>query len=270
MDKLIETDNAKHILTYLEEFHNDGLLKFKTITEETFSKLLVRQKHIDDKMIAFGKSTTQTEASLFNLTMMDETPLRRIRQCCAQLEKKKLALFENYYKLKKDLLDIDVLLNQDTDLSEIEVKEKRFKISNSTKYIEACIKEIYHYQNIYTQLVETYGYDSWDEHDFEKAELEHHLISVFKQGLRDVISHGRLSSSTQQYLEQLCIEPVSILSRFDASLKQLQNETTTELRETIIQKFVDEFNTTSHLNVIKQSLGLTTIITEEVIHKENH
>ena len=47
-----------------------------------------------------GRSNTQTTNQLMTLTMMTDSPYRRLRQCMSQIERKRSALEESYFKMQ--------------------------------------------------------------------------------------------------------------------------------------------------------------------------
>ena len=172
-----------------------------------------------------------------SLTMIATSPFHRMKQCLAKIERKRGALKENIYRLRKDRINLERLLDNKqeildklTELSpniisttteltteissnsrdfknlnwalqelEIDIEEKVANIYDSNIYIEAALKEIGHYQTAYEQIKKNYQIpDDWDEKDFEEGEVEEHIKMAFLHAVRDVTMTGRLNVGTHE------------------------------------------------------------------------
>ena len=65
-----------------------------TITDEKLAIISQKMVAIDRANNTAGRSETQTTNQLMTLTMLTDSPYRRLRQCLAQIEKKRGALDE--------------------------------------------------------------------------------------------------------------------------------------------------------------------------------
>ena len=72
-----------------------------TITDEKLAIISQKMVAIDRANNTAGRSETQTTNQLMTLTMLTDSPYRRLRQCLAQIEKKRGALDEQYFRMKK-------------------------------------------------------------------------------------------------------------------------------------------------------------------------
>ena len=70
-----------------------------TITDEKLAVIAEKMVEIDRANHTAGRSNTQNTNQLMTLTMMTDSPYRRLRQCLAQIERKRASLDESYYKL---------------------------------------------------------------------------------------------------------------------------------------------------------------------------
>ena len=71
-----------------------------TITNEKLAIISQKMVAIDRANNTAGRSNTQTTNQLMTLTMMTDSPYRRLRQCLSQIEKKRIALEESYFKMQ--------------------------------------------------------------------------------------------------------------------------------------------------------------------------
>ncbi len=66
--------------------------------KRTLALITDRMPEINRATRSFGKSNTQTTSKLMTLSMLSDCPWRAIKQCCAQIEKKRGALKETKFK----------------------------------------------------------------------------------------------------------------------------------------------------------------------------
>ena len=78
-----------------------------TITDEKLAVIAEKMIEIDRVNHTAGRSQTQTTNQLMSLTMMTDSPYRRLRQCMSQIERKRKALEEAYFKMQKKKVQID-------------------------------------------------------------------------------------------------------------------------------------------------------------------
>lgn len=199
-------------------------------------KVTQRLPALLSKCKAFGKKNSQVSSSLMSLNMVDSGPYRVLRQILAQITKKNEALKEAAFRHEKKLLrleEIDVELGYATSSVEskrLKLRKKKIQsdIADSKMYIDAAIKELGAYQDRYYQILETKGIpEDWTEDDFERAEIKHHIVQMFKNAIRDRMNGG-VNYGTMEYMEQFGIEPVVAYRLVDAFLVKIHgciNET---------------------------------------------
>ena len=71
------------------------------IDDKKLAKISERMKEMDRANLSFNKKNTQTTSQLMSLTMMCDAPYRRLRQVLAQIEKKRFALEDAAFDLRK-------------------------------------------------------------------------------------------------------------------------------------------------------------------------
>ena len=191
----------------------------KLIDKEKFEKIGSRLKEQNEKMYNFARQDSQTTRKLMTLQMMNtaDSVYRILRQILATIERRQQAISENYIRFKKDhikLLELKQQFENEKDPVKkkklaIDIQQKIVNLSNSFAYLEGALKEIGFLQDAYEQIKRNKNIpDDWDEADFEEAEIEAHIRSAFRNGIRDFLVHGRLGMGTCEYLEQFGISPI--------------------------------------------------------------
>jgi len=195
-----------------------------------------------------------------------------LRQCLAQIEAKRLAVKSAAAKLE----DLKIKL-EEVNLHSREYQFATSEISDQMLYIEGALKEIGIFQDAYKQIQKNNDIpDNWDEKDFEDSEIEHHIRTVFKQGLRDLISSSRVSPGTIEYFEQLGIHPVSALKYIrdylNATESFIQNNEdklpSIDSWYEFLDKMVSVFKP-EHKKAMKR-IGLDTLINTDFVFKDRN
>lgn len=205
---------------------------FKTIDEKALQKISDFMPEVNRAVAAFSKQNSQTSSSLMTLTMLESGPYRTLRQILAQIEKKRAALKENTYKSEKKKLDYEALKKQqDIDPKDIDLEwnKRQLKmdkmasdIVDSTVHIEGALKELGAYQERYKEVMKNNNIpDNWDEEDFERAEIEHHIKSIFRNAVRDRMQ-GSHNMGTMEYMEQFGINPITAYALVDQYLNTIR------------------------------------------------
>ena len=110
---------------------------------------------------------------------------------------------------KKISLESSLYTDSEIEELKLELQESSVNISNSFAYLEGALKEIGLLQDAYDQIKKNKNIpDDWSELDFEKEEINAHIRSSFRNGIRDFMCHGRLGMGTCEYFEQFGISPI--------------------------------------------------------------
>ena len=174
-----------------------------TITEEKLAVIAEKMVAIDRANHTAGRSQTQTTNQLMSLTMLTDSPYRRLRQCLAQIEKKRMALEEAYFGMQKQKAMIKQWYEKGDELSVIRAKKAESGMIRQKDYIDAAFKEIATFQCAYDEIRESHNIpDNWDEKDAEIAEIDHHIKQAFRQSHRDMVGNGKINIGNMEYLEQ--------------------------------------------------------------------
>jgi hypothetical protein len=251
---------------------------FITLTSAKLQKISREMVEVDRASQSFGKNKTQTTAKLMTLTMLSPcSPYHSLRQILAQIEKKRSALRETLFKFKKDEIAVRRLENKikittdelDREELQVDIEETKGRVAMTIPYIEGALKEIGSYQTAYREICTAHNIpEQWDEADMEEAEIGHHIRSAFRNGVRDIMAHGRLNVSSCEYFEQYGINPVTANGYIHKYLVAANNaETDPDFNDfmgfldAMAEKFKD-----SYKEVMKR-LGITTLIDSEWLYK---
>lgn len=207
-------------------------LSFKTIDEKALTEITEWMPEVNRAVTAFNKQNSQTTSSLMSLNMIDAGPYRVLRQILAQAERKRSALNEVVYKLEMKKLrykELGIKLDEiQDDIQRDKLDLMRNKtgcdIFDAQGAIEAAIKELGGLKRRYEEICKNKGIpEKWDEQDFEDAEIEHHIKSIFRNAIRDKMQGG-CNMGTMEYMEQFGINPITgykMVENYIVSVTQL-------------------------------------------------
>lgn len=189
----------------------DGLnTDLAVIDSKIMARISGRMKEIDRANNALCKKNTQATSQLMTLTMMCDAPYRRLRQVLAQIEKKRNAIEDAVFKMRKQKIHIKRLREKGDELSLLKSDEFDNGFNRSKKYLEAALKELATYQDVYDEIKKSHNIpDDWDELNLEQEEIENHIRMAFRNGVRDIMGKSTLGAGTLEYLEQFGIHPMT-------------------------------------------------------------
>ena len=139
-----------------------------TITNEKLAVIAEKMVEIDRANHTAGRSNTQTTNQLMSLTMMTDSPYRRLRQCMSQIERKRSALEEAYFKMQKKKIQVDYWYEKGDEMSVMRAREAEASMLRQKDYIDGAFKEIATFQCAYDEIRESHNIpENWDEKDAE-------------------------------------------------------------------------------------------------------
>jgi hypothetical protein len=145
-----------------------------TITDEKLALISERMVEINRATQAVDRKNTQTTSTLMSLTMLNDSPYRRLRQVLAQISRKKSAVEDSYFRLKEDKIKAKQFRERGDELSIARGERLEYGIQQSTRGIEQALKEIGFFQEIYNEIMASHNIpENWDEEDSEQEELMH-------------------------------------------------------------------------------------------------
>jgi len=244
-----------------------------TITDEKLAVISQKMVEVDRANHTAGRSQTQTTNQLMSLTMMTDSPYRRLRQCLSQIDKKRSALEESYFKMKKKAVLIKQWYEKGDELSVIKAQEAESQAARQKDFIDGAFKEIATFQCAYDEIRESHNIpEKWDERDAEIAEIDHHLKQAFRQAHRDMVNTGRIGLGNMEYLEQygVHIQTATKVIR-DYIIKEDEmiskdKMPTVEHLYAFLDEMAEQFND-AHKLVMKR-IGIKELIKEDFLYLE--
>ena len=276
-----ELDKIQDRLNKIEDYESEALAiipenmgVMETMTPDKIAKINERMVEIDRANNTAGRTNTQHTNQLMTLTMLNDSPYRRLRQCLAQIEDRRSAIESNLYELKKGEISLRELEKKDDELSILKCAWQKHQLKRSKMYIEGSLKELAVFQQAYEEIRKNNNIPIlWDEEDMENDEARHHIRQVFRQAFRDTQLTGHISQGNAEYLEQWGIH----LQTAEAIVKQYLHQTEEMIKEgnmpTIdhLYKFLDDcadMFEDEHMKVMKR-IGLDKIIRKDLLYKNN-
>ena len=244
-----------------------------TITDKKLAIIAEKMVEIDRVNHTAGRSQTQTTNQLMSLTMMTDSPYRRLRQCLSQIERKRSALDEAYFKMKKKQVLIKAWYDKGDEMSVIRAQEAEHQMVRQKDYIDAAFKEIATFQCAYDEIRESHNIPKkWDERDAELAEIDHHIKQAFRQAHRDMVNTGRIGLGNMEYMEQYGIHiqtATKIIGDYIASEDKMIAEgkmPTVNHLYAFLDRMADTFHD-AHKDVMKR-IGIKELIKEDFLYLE--
>ena len=244
-----------------------------TITDEKLAVIAEKMVAIDRANHTAGRSQTQTTNQLMSLTMMTDSPYRRLRQCMSQIERKRTALEESYFKMQKQKVLIKNWYEKGDELSVIKAQEAESNMIRRKDYIDAAFKEIATFQCAYDEIRESHNIpENWDEKDAELAEIDHHIKQAFRQAHRDMVNTGRIGLGNMEYLEQYGIHiqtATKIIADYIASEDKMISEgklPTVNHLYAFLDRMAETFHD-AHKDVLNR-IGIKELIKDEFLYLE--
>ena len=244
-----------------------------TITDEKLEIISKKMVAIDRANNTAGRSETQTTNQLMTLTMLTDSPYRRLRQCLAQIEKKRGALDETYFRMKKKQVLIKQWYEKGDEMSVLKAQEAEHGLMRSKNYIDGAFKEIATFQCAYDEIREAHNIpENWDERDAEEAEIDHHIKQAFRQAHREMVGSGCITSGNMEYLEQYGIH-IQTATRLIADYIASEDEMIAKGQMPTVAHlyaFLDRMAETFHdaHKTVMQRIGIKELVKEEFLYLE--
>lgn len=174
-----------------------------TVTPDKLAIINERQVEIERAKQTLGRKNTQTTNQLMTLTMLTDSPYRRLRQCITQIENRKQTLTSAYFGYQRTQLEMEEWKEKGDALSLINIQQAENALETQKIYIDGALKELAVFQEAYEEIrVNNNIPEEWDEEDAELDEIRHHIRQAFRQSHRDMILTGTITQGNAEYLEQ--------------------------------------------------------------------
>lgn len=249
-----------------------NLPKLSNLNEQQIKKITDRLPEYYRGKSLIGHSTSQTSYSLQTMTMISDSPLSRMKQCLAQIDKKYEALREAYFKIEGYKLEIKQLEKNKDEKSQLRIRELDGLINTISLSMETALRQIGMFQDMYDSIKENNNIsDDWTEADFEKQEIENMIRRSFRLCIQDIQSHGRISQACIEFFEQLGIHPTRGEYLTGLYLNKCNEETmkgnklSIRAMHNFLDDMVKEFG--QEYNIALERLGLNGIGSEEFMAK---
>ena len=276
INKVIKLDEAKDQLSEYSGFKElqKSVGGLSTITDEKLAVIASKMPAIDRANHTAGRSQTQTTNQLMSLTMLSDSPYRMMRQCLSQIERKRGALEESYFKMKKKAILIKQWYAKGDEMSVVKAQEAEAQAFRQKDYIDGALKEIATFQCSYDEIRESHNIpEKWDERDAEIAEIDHHIKQAFRQAHRDVVQTGSITGGNMEYMEQYGVHiqtATKIIRDYVASEDKMISEgkmPTVEHLYAFLDSMALQFND-AHKLVMKR-IGIKELIKEDFLYLED-
>ena len=253
---------------------NENLGELATITNKKLAIIQERMVEIDRGTLAVGgRSQTQTTSQLMTLTMMSDSPYRRLRQCLAEIDKKRNALDEIYYKMKILKVKIKTWYKKGDEISVLKAQQGESQLLNSKSSIEGAFKDIAVYQASYDEMIKSHNIpEKWDEMDAEREEVDHHIRQAFRQSHRQMVSTGTIDVGNMEYLEQFGVHPQTAIKIIRDYINTEDKEISEGKAPTVnrLYNFLDSMVNMFHGShkLVLERIGIKDLIKPEFLYIE--
>jgi hypothetical protein len=254
---------------------HDLLPSDQSISKEALQKICNRLPELERGKKAVGRRNSQTTATLMTMTMLADSPYRQMKQCLSQIDHKRNALIETYFKMKKKKLKIKTWEESTNEKDLILAEEARVGMEQSKIHAENAMKEIGMYQDIYDQIRTAHNIPAdWDEEDFETQEIQHALRMAFRQAIQNIQATGRIAVSTAEYWEQFGVHPVVGEKLVRDYLDKVQNEInqgkypSVQSMHLFLDQMVDTFKDEHRHSLTR--IGVDAIVNHQYAYKKRN
>ena len=261
------------IMKDLANITKDITSNLPTMTDNKIAKINERMVEIDRANKTTGRKNTQTTNQLMTLTMMTDSPYRRLRQCLAQIENKRGALETAHFRTLKLNANIKKWQAKGDEMSLIKIAEAEHSKANQMIYVEGALKEIAIFQEAYDEIRRNNNIpEEWDERDAEMDEIRHHIRQAFRQAHRDTLHLGSISVGNAEYLEQYGIHlhtAQNVINKYIAECQRVIDEDGQMPNISHLYDFLDscvEVFGKEYEHVMKH-IGIDTLVRNEYLYR---
>lgn len=204
----------------------DNFTNIEGISKKSLDKIKARLPEYHRVKRTIGTSGSQTSYSLQTMTMLSDSPLSRVKQCYAWIDKKIPAIEESYYeveKMKLDIIDLEKIISSsitngffsknkvsgnEVDKAKLEIRRLTSLIATREINMSNSLRQVGMFQDMAESILKHNNIDdNWSEVDFEKQEIENMIRKSFRLAIQDITATGRPSKAVVEWWEQLGIHP---------------------------------------------------------------
>ncbi len=287
VDSLIDKSDA---LTQITTRATDpNAVGFTVFDEKKLSKLGERMPAINRATRVFGKKNSQVTSKLMSLNMVSQGPYGTMKQCLAQIERKKEALKENKFKLLKDDLKLRELslktskifdrylpgkpISEEDSLKVSKINIEREEIESNTAdvwlYYEGALKGLATHEAVYNEVRESHNIrEDWDEKDMEEGQIEEHIKMAFRNAIRDLSVTNRVNHGTAEYFEQFGLNFVTAYKDVREYLARLKSDADIEVQYKFLDNMYNKYK--NEYKKAMKHLGIKTLIDKKWLYLEDN
>jgi len=232
------------------------------ITDKQLAKIKKRIGEYKRAKSIFGHSTSQTSYTLQTLNMISDSPMSRMKQCMAQIDRKYEAVQHAYFKIENLKLEKG---------NELRQREIFAQISTIETNMGNALRQIGMFQNMYDEIRISHNIPKdWNESDYEAQEYQNMVRKCFRLAIQDMMNYNTVSKASVEYCEQLGIHPTEAaiitkgylmnMNKLLEKDKKLPIKHMYDFLDTVAQKYKDNFK------FVLERLGLNEIGSEEFRH----
>ena len=251
------------------------IITSSTLSTEALVKICDRLPELHRAKSAVGRTNSQTTSTLMTMTMLADSPYRQMKQCLAQIDKKRNALIETHFNTQKTKVKIKIWDESEKELDHIKSQEAKVSLEQMKSSADNAMKEIGLYQDIYDNIRTSHGIpEDWDEEDFESSEIENAIRMGFRQAIQNLMSSDKIAISTVEYWEQFGIHPMvgeKLTREYMTSVKKEMNDgklPSVQSMHLFLDQMVETFKD-EHKHSLKR-IGVDAIINHSYIYKDKN
>lgn len=201
------------------------------------------------------------------------SPLRRMRQVAAELQRKRQAMMEAKYKVLKRKKEAEIKRQMASEESDrlkseyllLEAEELDMMAGAVEQPYIGAMREVVELARIHDSLEQQIrkAYGKLDEEVFEKEEAKYWVRRGFAQSLRDIRQSGVIGAGNQELLEQIGLDPSVVKNLLINFLKGRESSLNPSSLD--VEKFLDDCAEAYHSASISRikNLGLPDSVETE-------
>lgn len=183
------------------------------ITKDQLKKIEEQMPELHRAKKIIGHSTSQTSYALQTLTMKDDSPMSRMKQCISQIEHKYQAVVEALFNIEKHRVNIKECFKNENpeaspEMANVLMREAESQIDAINNGVINSLRQIGMFFNYYEAIRKSHNIPvDWNEKDYEKQEIANLIRKLFRIGIQDLAVSNRVSKAFVEFSEQLGIHP---------------------------------------------------------------
>lgn len=149
----------------------------------------------------------------------------------------------------------------------IEIDKIDSDLANLTIPMESAYKDLGMWIKLQKQIMKNNNIpENWDEVDFEEGEIKHHIKTMFRNGVRDLMQGSR-NMGTMEYMGDFGIHPAIAYNDVMNYLNTLQEDSDINHLYDFLDKMYEK-NKDEYKKAMKR-IGISTLTQEDYLMKEN-